>query len=472
MKRIILLISMTIFLLLCSCAANNLISDEYTHSASVVFEDSDRLREESTVTSKEPVSEETEGLAAFDNYKELIKAIESAMYDHSLIEENPNQYCEYSGTERSYICSCEFLKHLYDGSDDIAYQNLGYLIKDIDGDGVDELLLGENDSNPEKNYDGLIYDLYTYADGKIKHLFSGHPRNAFHLTENNDFVCEWSTSADTYGKIFYHYENGELKEVGHLKAEPVYVRPEFIPLGPIWKPVGNLSGDERADYVILNGLNGKYTDLSIYISGQGKIFDFKEDLGIVYVCQLAGAVDLDRDSEKEIVITILPDVNSGSLTEFIVIKKKGDKWIELENFHDDLKRFGYYSFPLVMEHDKDFKVNLSCKGLDKTVTFDVEENYDLCVQEAGKIRHADAEWDAVDYYEKKIYSTPSGTPMGRISAWGVMDVELNEYEGYPCLVALQMVEGSDKFDIWGCVDIYFDYDINGKMRVLDLKFRY
>ena len=158
---------MTIFLLLCSCAANNLISDEYTHSASVLFEDSDRLREESTVTSKELVSEETEGLASFENYKELIKAIESAMYDRSLIEENPNQYCEYSGTERSYICSYEFLKHLYDGSDDIAYQNLGYLIKDIDGDGVDELLLGENDSNPEKNYDGLIYDLYTYADGKI-----------------------------------------------------------------------------------------------------------------------------------------------------------------------------------------------------------------------------------------------------------------------------------------------------------------
>ena len=75
-------------------------------------------------------------------------------------------------------------------------------------------------------------------------------------------------------------------------------------------------------------------------------------------------------------------------------------------------------------------------------------------------------------YEKKIYSTPSGTPVGRISAWGVMDVELSEYEGYPCLVALQMVEGSDKFDIWGCVDIYFDYDINGKIRVLDLKFRY
>ena len=202
MKKLVSFISISIFLLLCSCGAKKSISEELVQSASVTAEVSVETSTVSTVASEEPVSKEPEGLEAYEGYLDLIDAIEAAMYDHSLIDENPNLYYEYSGTERSYICSFEFFGHLYDGSDDIAYQNLGFLIKDIDGDGVEELLLGENDTHPEKNYDGAIYDLYTYENGQIKHLFSGWPRRLLYLTENSDFVCEWATSADEYGKIF------------------------------------------------------------------------------------------------------------------------------------------------------------------------------------------------------------------------------------------------------------------------------
>ena len=470
MKKLVSFISISIFLLLCSCGAKKSISEELVQSASVTAEVSVETSTASTVASEEPVSKEPEGLEAYEGYLDLIDAIEAAMYDHSLIDENPNLYYEYSGTERSYICSFEFFGHLYDGSDDIAYQNLGFLIKDIDGDGVEELLLGENDTHPEKNYGGAIYDLYTYENGHIKHLFSGWPRRLLYLTENNDFVCEWATSADEYGKILYRYENGNLQEVERLDSEPSYVFPEFNLIGPIWKPVGDLGGDGRNDYVILNKKDGVYRLFSLYIAGEGTVYEHEDDFPID-VGELATAVDLDRDGEKEIVVTILPNINSASLTEFAVIKKEGDSWKELDNLNNSRVAQGdYYSFPLVMVHDEGFKINLSCEGLDKVITFDVEENYNSMTELAADQWSTEAEKNAKRYYEKEILSSPAGTPVGYISAWGVWDVKIAEYEGYPCLVALQGVEGPNKHDIWGCVEIYFDYDKSGNMRLLDLTF--
>lgn len=123
-----------------------------------------------------------------------------------------------------------------------------------------------------------------------------------------------------------------------------------------------------------------------------------------------------------------------------------------------------------MVHDEGFKINLSCEGLDKVITFDVEENYNNMTGQAANQWSTEAEKNAKRYYEKEILPSPAGTPVGYISAFGIWDVKLGEYEDYPCLVALQGVEGPHKFDLWGRVEIYYDYDKNGNMRVLDLKF--
>ena len=296
MKKSVTFILISIFLLLCSCGAQDSLSGEPIQSVSLTTEASVEIPIVSSVTVEEPISEELKGLAAYEDYLDLIQAIEAAMYDHSLIDENPNLYYEYSGTERSYICSSEFFGHLYDGSDDIAYQNLGYLIKDIDGDGVKELLLGENDTHPEKDYDGVIYDLYTYENGQIKHLFSGFPRRKYYLTENNEFVCEWASSADSYGKIFYRYENGNLLEIEKPDSEPSYVFPEFNFIGPVWKPVGDLGGDARNDYAILNKKDGEYRLFSLYIAGEGTVYELEDSLPID-VGELLTSLDLDKDGE-------------------------------------------------------------------------------------------------------------------------------------------------------------------------------
>ena len=49
-------------------------------------------------------------------------------------------------------------------------------------------------------------------------------------------------------------------------------------------------------------------------------------------------------------------------------------------------------------------------------------------------------------------------------------IKSGEYIGEPCLIATHGIQGFDKFDIWGELDVYFNYDAEGKTRILDIKF--
>ena len=75
-----------------------------------------------------------------------------------------------------------------------------------------------------------------------------------------------------------------------------------------------------------------------------------------------------------------------------------------------------------------------------------------------------------NYYENEIAKHGAGYPIGNISAWGVWEIQLSDFEGQPCLIAIQGIEGYDKQDFWGQVHIYFDYSPDGKIRILDLQF--
>lgn len=86
--------------------------------------------------------------------------------------------------------------------------NFGYLIEDIDGNGTEELIFGENGPGA---WDGVIYDLYTIHDGELVHVFDGWDRNRYYLCENNGmFANEGSSSAFTGGNAYYVFEGTEL----------------------------------------------------------------------------------------------------------------------------------------------------------------------------------------------------------------------------------------------------------------------
>lgn len=61
--------------------------------------------------------------------------------------------------------------------------SVGYAYYDINGDGIDELLIGEN-----LNGKSIIYDIYTLVDRKPKHIVSSGNRNKFYICRKN-FIC-------------------------------------------------------------------------------------------------------------------------------------------------------------------------------------------------------------------------------------------------------------------------------------------
>lgn len=87
------------------------------------------------------------------------------------------------------------------------YETLGYILRDLDGNGVEELIFGENG---EGGWDGIVYDLYTIVDGEVVHIFDGWERNRYYLCENGCIARESDGSAFEFSFAYYAYSGAEL----------------------------------------------------------------------------------------------------------------------------------------------------------------------------------------------------------------------------------------------------------------------
>ena len=109
-------------------------------------------------------------------------------------------------------------------SDIFAYgekANMGWLQRDVNADGIDELLLGEV---TQGEWTSPIYNLYTLnADGEAERVLEGWERNRWYLLEDGTLVNEGASSAfesfcDPYGLV-----NGELVPVNRTVERNEYL---------------------------------------------------------------------------------------------------------------------------------------------------------------------------------------------------------------------------------------------------------
>ena len=184
-------------------------------------------------------------------------------------------------------------------------------------------------------------------------------------------------------------------------------------------------------------------------------------------------LDLDGDGEKEIFLTFWPKVNSMPLMEYVVLKQKTDmSWEPLEMIHGE--EIYQNAFPISITKGKnEWEAVISCEGLEKTVSFDIAHYHTklLELRENALEEEKDYLLALINDYKYGFPQSSEWYTFGSVCAWGIWNIKSGTYQGKPCLIATHGIQGYDKFDFWGELDVYFDYDTQGKTRFLDMKFR-
>ena len=88
-----------------------------------------------------------------------------------------------------------------------GYETLGYIKKDLDNDGIDELIFGGT-----VNEDGttIIYDIFTIQDGTDVHAVAGWERNTYYLCTDGTIANEGSSGAAYSNWTYFKYSNAKL----------------------------------------------------------------------------------------------------------------------------------------------------------------------------------------------------------------------------------------------------------------------
>lgn len=410
--------------------------------------------------------EDTEKSLFHPEYERLIQLAEEVCQDPIRVQEEYKRYVDENG---EWLLSTEF----FIKSDDPS-QELGYLVQDVNGDGIKELMFGVN-WQFEDNEEHIIFDLYTLKDDKAVHVFDGGWRNHYYPTDDGNFILDWSASAYEHGYTFYEFDGENLSRGEEIPEENLekydIVYPYFIPFGADWEELEDIDGNGQPEYVVYYGEdNGESNEhnVFVYAFNMEKIYRH-EDVLFVEVLDTK-YMDLDRDKEKEVVIRMLPHVTSMPLMEYAVIKERNGNWEKLEMYQgeDILDN----TFPiLVVKGEGQFEAKISVAGLDKEISINFEKGYNYWKKASDDTAESASFAQRVkNHYDQEVLNMKKGSVCAHTSTWGVWNIHYGTYEGQECLIAEQGIEGYSKEDIWGNVFIYFDYDTNGKIRILNLTF--
>lgn len=86
--------------------------------------------------------------------------------------------------------------------------SIGYFYKDINVDGIDELLIGEI---ADGAYSGIVYDIYTMVDRSPKHVVSGADRDRYYILDNGFILNEYSNGAEISGSNVYNLQTNSTE---------------------------------------------------------------------------------------------------------------------------------------------------------------------------------------------------------------------------------------------------------------------
>lgn len=111
---------------------------------------------------------------------------------------------------------------------DDPLKNIGYMIEDIDGDGIEELLLGA--LVDDSFYGKMIFALYTLDDKVIHQLvFDSSERNRYYYAGENFFANVGTGALGESFETTVKFEDGEIIDMTYITDLADYVQAELTP---------------------------------------------------------------------------------------------------------------------------------------------------------------------------------------------------------------------------------------------------
>lgn len=92
------------------------------------------------------------------------------------------------------------------------YQTPGWLLRDLDDDGIPELLFGADWGNGYS----VIFNIYRSGDTRAVRVVNGWNRNRWYLCTNGSLANEGSSSAFESSYSYYRYTSGALQHLETL----------------------------------------------------------------------------------------------------------------------------------------------------------------------------------------------------------------------------------------------------------------
>ena len=103
------------------------------------------------------------------------------------------------------------------------YQELGYVITDINNDGVDELIFGVNPVAGNPGWKGYVYDIYTTVDGQVIQLADGAARYHWFICKDNMVAYEISSDGFSIG-----WEYWTMSKDGYMSLKETVINQKIL----------------------------------------------------------------------------------------------------------------------------------------------------------------------------------------------------------------------------------------------------
>ena len=188
--------------------------------------DTDEKTEEKTETATEAASGETDTgdnseTDTDDDIQELDGDSEIYIdYDYywdvyrPVLEEIYNAINDGYDYEKEYTyLSTGIIEEINYGEKEELLDTIGYLLKDVNGDTIPELIIGKNETDEDGNEDSIIFCGFTYESEKITIFLDGWARSYYRWMYDNHFFYSGSGGASysAFGECHLKYDKPELE---------------------------------------------------------------------------------------------------------------------------------------------------------------------------------------------------------------------------------------------------------------------